>query len=57
MDKMIRWLVRRLFVTKAGHEEFVHLRAVEMGSKRTEAKKKAAKKRLADKPNLHFGSF
>lgn len=56
MDKIIRWMIKKLYTTKVGHEEFVHLRAVELGSKKSENKRKAAKKRLKDKPNAYFGS-
>lgn len=47
MKRIIKWLVQVLYKTKTGHDEFVHLRAVEMGSRRSEAKKKAAKERIA----------
>lgn len=53
---MIKWLVRVLWRTKSGHDEMVRLRAQEMGAKRSEAKRQAARARLSLKPNSAFGS-
>lgn len=57
---MIKWLIERLvealWRTEYGHDKMVRLRAQELGAKRSEAKKRAAKERLEAKPNPAFGS-
>lgn len=46
-ERIIRWIARKIYKTKSGRDEVIHLRAVEMGSRRSDAKKKAAKERIA----------